>query len=146
MRITLRLLTALICLVGLAISPTPARVALPPIHIVVGTAVDSNAAHHQACTEETDDDCSLGGAISLTNVNPARAYAIGLPAGAYALTLTGTRENANASGDLDVVSATPGLRGVGAVADTGNGTSAIVDMGAYEFTLQYVYLPMVARR
>ena len=60
MRITLRLLTALICLVGLAISPTPARVALPPIHIVVGTAVDSNAAHHQACTEETDDDCSLG--------------------------------------------------------------------------------------
>jgi len=31
------------------------------------------------------------------------------------------------------------------VADTGNGTSPIVDMGAYETTLQYVYLPLVAR-
>jgi len=35
---------------------------------------------------------------------------------------------------------------VDGLAETGNGTSPIVDMGAYETTLHYVYLPLVARQ
>ncbi|MCJ7735840.1 MAG: hypothetical protein MUQ10_00815, partial [Anaerolineae bacterium] len=34
---------------------------------------------------------------------------------------------------------------MGAVADTGNGTAPIVDMGAYEYPRQCVYLPLIAK-
>jgi CSLREA domain-containing protein len=56
-------------------------------------------------TEDTldgicDNDCSLRDAIAVTNA--AGAGNIALPAGTYTLTITGSGENANQTGDLDI--------------------------------------------
>jgi CSLREA domain-containing protein len=52
-------------------------------------------------TSCTDGDCSLRDAIIIANGN-GQADTITLPSGTYALTLTGTGEDAAATGDLDV--------------------------------------------
>lgn len=74
------------------------------IDLNVDTTLDSNVAGYQACTA-APDDCSLRGAISKANANPSIYYRVVLPDGIYQLTIanpSGTPENDNASGDLDI--------------------------------------------
>jgi hypothetical protein len=72
------------------------------LHLVVDTLLDSNDLAYQACTSNAND-CSLRGAISKANADPNQVYQIMLPAGTYALTIPGTHEDANATGDLDLL-------------------------------------------
>jgi uncharacterized repeat protein (TIGR01451 family) len=72
------------------------------VSIEVDTNVDSNAAGYQLCTAAAND-CSLRGAISRANVDLANDYTIVLPGGTYTLTLAGSGENVNATGDLDIL-------------------------------------------
>ena len=67
--------------------------------LTVDTTVDDNSL--TACADGTPDDCSLRGAISAANSSPG-ADTVVLPSGTYTLTLAGTGEDANATGDLDV--------------------------------------------
>lgn len=58
-------------------------------------------------TADTNDgtcngDCSLREAITAANANGAGADSITVPAGTYTLTIAGTGEDANATGDLDI--------------------------------------------
>ena len=58
-------------------------------------------------TADTNDgtcngDCSLREAITAANANGAGADIITVPAGTYTLTIAGTGEDANATGDLDI--------------------------------------------
>lgn len=69
--------------------------------LTVDTTTDTNARAFQACTP-APNDCSLRGAISRSNATAATAYTIALPAGRYVLGLTGSGENNNARGDLDI--------------------------------------------
>lgn len=75
----------------------------------VDTTTDTNAPEFQVCSPGPND-CSLRGAISKANSNPADDYTIALDASTYTLSLAGIAEDANATGDLDV---------------TGNGTIAV---------------------
>jgi len=87
----------LLSLLGSAVAVTPAHAA----GIVVTTTDDELNA---------DGDCSLREAIQAANTNAAvdacaagsGADIITLPAGTYTLTIPGTVENANATGDLDI--------------------------------------------
>lgn len=69
--------------------------------ITVDVTLDSNAPTYQACTPAAND-CSLRGAISRANTNPGTNYTILVPAGTYTLTIPGTDEDENATGDLDI--------------------------------------------
>ena len=71
----------------------------------VDTPIDSNDPAYQACTP-APGDCSLRGAISHVNADNSHSYALILPSGAYSLTLPGAKEDANASGDLDILTST----------------------------------------
>lgn len=100
---------------------------------VVDTTTDSNAAAYQACTD-APNDCSLRGAISKANAQ-AGDDTITLPAGTYTLTITGSKENNNATGDLDVLS-TLTINGVGAASTiiqagttSSNGIDSVIGVG-----------------
>jgi plastocyanin len=86
---------ALIC--GLAL---PFRL-MPVAHAAV-YQVDrtDDVAGATACTTASND-CSLRGAITKANGSPG-ADSITLPAGEYILSIAGTGEDANATGDLDI--------------------------------------------
>ena len=67
----------------------------------VDVTLDSNDPVYQACTS-APNDCSLRGAISHANANPATDFTIQVPAGTFTLTLAGAEEEDNATGDLDI--------------------------------------------
>ncbi len=71
------------------------------ITLHVDTLIDSNSAAYQQCTAAADD-CSLRGAISAANANAPTPYRLVLPAGSLTLTLAGSGEDNNATGDLDI--------------------------------------------
>ena len=79
------------------------------------------------CTS-APNDCSIRGAIIAANANPGPDV-INLPAGNYILTLTGTNEDAAATGDLDITDSSGALTMAGAEAATtvidGNGTDRV---------------------
>jgi len=81
--------------------------------ITVDTALDSNDPAYQVCSTEPGD-CSLRGAISKANADPGTTHDIIIPQGIYTLTLVGSDEDSNATGDLD---ARVSLNLVGAGAD-----------------------------
>jgi hypothetical protein len=83
--------------------------------ITVDTTTDSNAAGYQTCTDAGSNDCSLRGAISKANADTSNTYTIALPTNTYTLTLAGTGENNNATGDLDILT---GLTISGVYSDT----------------------------
>lgn len=80
---------------------------------------DDNAAA-MACTAAAND-CSLRGAIRAANA-AAGADTIVLPAGTYTLSITGTGENAAATGDLDITGNLT-ITGAGASTTTINANS-----------------------
>lgn len=68
----------------------------------VDTEIDDPAA--TACLDGVPDDCSLRGAITSANfVSPVEEVTINLPIGTYLLTVDGASEDANQTGDLDVI-------------------------------------------
>jgi hypothetical protein len=113
--IILCIASLLILLLVAGMAPFPAPL-IPLDVITVDTAIDSNASIFQACTAETDDDCSLRGAISRSNGTTGGIGTINVPAGVYQLTLIGGNEYNNDTGDLDI------LQPVSIVGDAGMGT------------------------
>lgn len=87
-----------------------------PLVLQVDRLDDVNDAGAQVCSAASND-CSLRGAISKTNLETQTAFEISLPAGHYVLTLAGTDEDMNESGDLDVRGNIL-LRGAGATITT----------------------------
>ena len=87
-----------LCILGVSISRAAATTMLS-----VDTTLDSNAIAYQVCSS-APNDCSLRGAISKANADSGNSYVIQLPAGTYLLTLSGAREDDNATGDLDIKS------------------------------------------
>ena len=84
---------------------TPTFTPAPPgTSLYLDTFVDDGAL--QACTAAAND-CSLRGAINRANADSANQYVIYLQTGEYTLTLYGDWEDANATGDLDIL---PGSR------------------------------------
>lgn len=81
--------------------------------LTVDTVFDSHDPAYQVCSSEPDD-CSLRGAISKANADSSTIHDIIIPQGIYTLTLEGSDENSNATGDLDVLVS---LNLVGAGAD-----------------------------
>jgi hypothetical protein len=69
--------------------------------ITVDTTLDSNAVMHQACTD-LPNDCSLRGAISLSNATTGGIRTIIIPAGVYTLAISGVNEWDNLTGSLDI--------------------------------------------
>ena len=90
-----------VLLIALCLPVSSTLAALPPVVLAVDTTTDSNAPAYQACTA-ADNDCSLRGAISKANAETSVVHTIALPSGTYTLTVSGVREDANATGDLDV--------------------------------------------
>ncbi|MFN8490118.1 MAG: choice-of-anchor Q domain-containing protein [Caldilineaceae bacterium] len=80
----------------------------------VDTDADYNDAAHQVCNASIPNDCSLRGAISKANADPSQAYTINLPANTYRLTKTGADEDANGTGDLDIINQALTIVGAGA--------------------------------
>jgi len=93
------LITAVILGFCLVLIPTRAA---PNATFVVDTPTDSNDSAYQQCTGAASD-CSLRGAITKANAL-AGDDIITLPAGTYTLTITGSGEHNNATGDLDITS------------------------------------------
>jgi hypothetical protein len=95
------------CVLVIYVSPSlvsqaqPDRLSSPQSVLQVDTTVDSNALAYQVCSDQPDD-CSLRGALSIANMSPEQEYLIELPTGVYHLSLPGSQEDANATGDLDV--------------------------------------------
>ncbi|HFQ92931.1 MAG TPA: hypothetical protein ENK32_02900 [Anaerolineae bacterium] len=81
--------------------PAAAEPAVPYVPLYVDTTIDSNDAAYQQCTAAAND-CSLRGALSLANANAPTLYGLRLPAGYLTLTLAGSGEDGNTTGDLDV--------------------------------------------
>ncbi|MBN1993696.1 MAG: choice-of-anchor D domain-containing protein [Anaerolineae bacterium] len=112
--------TALLAtLAGLA---APAPVAHAAVFDV--DRLDDNAAA-SACTA-APNDCSLRGAITAANTNPG-LDTINIPANVYTLAIAGAGENANATGDLDILAAGGDLIIAGAGA-----AGAIIDGGGID--------------
>jgi len=114
--------------------------------ITVDVTLDSNDPAYQACTSAAND-CSLRGAISRANANPATTFTILVPAGIYTLTIPGADEDSNATGDLDL-RASLTLQGVGmetsilqAGERKGDGIDRVLDMtGSETITVQVAQL------
>lgn len=87
---------------------------------------DDNAAA-TACTAAAND-CSLRGAITAAN-SAGSADTITLPAGTYTLSIAGTLEDANATGDLDILDSVT-IQGVSenTVIINGNGIDRVFDI------------------
>ncbi len=96
-----------------SIHPVSASV---PIILTVDTQTDSHT--NTGCLEtDDDDDCSLRGAIDLTNqpANLVNGYHIDIPAGLYPLNYNqpATAEDSNVTGDLDILNPHMELHGAG---------------------------------
>lgn len=81
-------------------APYPGSLA-PMMTYYVDTTVDSNAAGYQACTVAAND-CSLRGAIILSNSTFSETDVIYIPAGTYTLTETVSTGYDQSYGDLDI--------------------------------------------
>jgi hypothetical protein len=90
----------LITAFGMGLNARPDTLA-PQAVITVDTETDSNEVAYQACTADPND-CSLRGAISLSNVTAGGIGTIIVPAGIYTLTLPGAAEYNNSTGSLDI--------------------------------------------
>lgn len=97
------IILALFLLSGFSALFSSATQAAPMETIVldIDTTLDSNEVAYQACTP-APDDCSLRGAISVANADSANVYTLNLLAGTYMITLSGRKEDNNATGDLDL--------------------------------------------
>jgi hypothetical protein len=84
------------------LSPSFAETFAPLDVITVDTITDSNEAGFQVCSSDPDD-CSLRGAISLSNATTGGIGTIIVPTGIYQLSIAGKEENDNATGDLDIL-------------------------------------------
>ena len=118
MGIPLRLIVTTVLLASCLLSASPVLAVLPPNirYLIVDTTTDSDATSHQACDDGADNDCSLRGAVSRAKADTDSADAdhIILDAETYTLTLGGAREDANATGDLDVTGGIVAIIGAGA--------------------------------
>ncbi len=98
--------------------------------LTVDTNVDSLI--NSGCTESVDDDdCSLRGTIALANADSSNGYHIDIPNGLYLLDLNSGNptEDANASGDLDILNPTVELHGQSMLLTIidGNLTDRVID-------------------
>lgn len=80
--------------------PYPGLLA-PMMTYNVDTTVDSNAAGYQACTVAAND-CSLRGAIILSNSTYSETDVIYIPVGVFTLTVTSSTGYDESYGDLDI--------------------------------------------
>lgn len=100
------------------------------IALDIDTSLDSNGAAFQVCTSDPAD-CSLRGAISRANADTTNEYIITIPEGMFAFSLAGSREDNNATGDLDL-SGNITLSGAGAISTTINANQR--DRGLHIFS------------
>jgi hypothetical protein len=104
-------LSLLLTFLGTGHAPL-SNVMLPPPGVTVDTFTDSNAPAFRACTSSAND-CSLRGAISLSNATTGGIGTIFIPAGIYTLSIPGANEGINETGSLDIMN-TVTLQGAGA--------------------------------
>lgn len=101
------------------------------VTLTVDTNIDSLV--NSGCLDTDDnDDCSLRGAIAFANADlPGNNYHIDIPIGIYTLDLSSgnAREDANASGDLDITQSTVTLHGASTLLTVidGNATDRVID-------------------
>ncbi len=92
-----------------------------------------------ACVDGTPLDCSLRGAINHANGDIANSFIIAIPDGIYLLNYNSVSatEDANASGDLDIIHPNVTLQGTSQSATIldGNLTDRVIDHLYYESTL-----------
>ena len=81
-------------------SPSSAET-FAPLGVTIDTFEDNNTAAFQACTAPAID-CSLRGAISLSNATTGGIGTIFIPTGTYTLTIPGANEYLNETGSLDI--------------------------------------------
>ncbi len=122
----------------LATSPTRIVHAVDPVVLTVDTNVDSLI--NSGCTESVDDDdCSLRGAITLANADSSNGYHIDIPIGVYLLNLNSSNatEDANISGDLDILNPSVTLHGESLLLTIldGNATDRVIDQHGDELTI-----------
>jgi hypothetical protein len=92
------------------------------VYLVVDTTSDDLS--KDDCTT-ADNDCSLRGAVEFVNhALPGPEYFISIPAGTYSLTLTGSMEDNNQTGDLDFLGSTVHLVGAGSASTILDGQSS----------------------
>jgi hypothetical protein len=98
-------ITACLFLIMALVSVQQVSAAPPTIHYYVDTTTDSNAAGYQVCDADLgNNNCSLRGAISKANAYSGGAsdyHHIHLQSATYLVTIPGSDENGNTSGDLD---------------------------------------------
>jgi hypothetical protein len=94
------ILSILLGALGTGMVPLPVPF-MPLDTITVDTETDSNAPSFQVCNF-LPNNCSLRGAISKSNAILDGIGTIYVPAGTYQLTIAGTNEDSNATGDLDI--------------------------------------------
>ncbi len=105
----LLLATLLVIFNGL---PTQAVPTAGLFYLTVDTTDDDPA--RSTCDGAIDNDCSLRGAISFANASSTDSYIhITIPAGLYAFAVNGTGEDANLTGDLDILDNFVFLEGAG---------------------------------
>jgi hypothetical protein len=97
------LFSLLLALLLVILGPTPVTQAAANLNVdrFDDPAVTVGGAGAAACTP-AENDCSLRGAILLTNASLGDAFVINIPTGTYTLTLTGAGEDYNLTGDLDI--------------------------------------------
>ena len=101
---------------------TPAPIARADTVFTVDTTADTTDANPGDGTcADSGGDCSLRAAIGEANALPG-ADTIILPPGTYTLSLVGSGEDANATGDLDVITGTLTIDGGGAANTLIDGT------------------------
>lgn len=128
-----------IVLILLATSPTRIVHAVDPVVLTVDTNVDSLI--NSGCTESVDDDdCSLRGAVTLANSDVSgNGYHIDIPMGIYLLNLNSSNatEDANISGDLDILNLSVTLHGESMLLTIldGNATDRVIDQHGNELTI-----------
>jgi CSLREA domain-containing protein len=115
-RLTIFSFAALLGLLLVGCTPSPV---CTPVYNVTKTA-DTNDGVCEA------SDCSLREAIDNANAC-AGAQTINLPAGGYTLTLAGTGEDANATGDLDITDDLT-ILGTGAPSISGNSADRAIEV------------------
>ena len=117
-KLSLLLLAAMALAAVLAVPPAQADTTF-----VVDRADDDASA--TACTAAAANDCSLRGAIMAANA-ASGADAVEVPAGNYTLTINGPREQASATGDLDITQSLT-IEGAGAGSTTVAGGAGFDD-------------------